>query len=293
MSGANKKDFLIRFSGYISVGMIAVAFVFVGLLTISKTGRTVNEIIIESALGFIVGMLIDSILGMQGINNGKRNDLYLSTKALHGETVESISPHIHQLDAWCRQKNADNLRRQRTKILMNEELSYEDYFDEDGKAKGYTPIYTGRDRAERKRERARRRAYREALRLKLTPLSTAALTAEGANPDDPYNFGETEGEYERHTLIGDALKKAFTALIFGYYCVEQVLSFSYAALLWRVLQISIHLVSGVFKMLAAQSFIINGQRAQIIRKINHLSAFKNDITEGKINVSDEVQRNEL
>lgn len=286
------KDFFIRFSGYISVGMIAVTFVLVGLLTISKTGRTVNEIVIESALGFIVGMLVDSILGMQGINNGKRNELYLSTKALHGETVESISPYIHQLDEWCRRKNEDNLRRQRTKILMNEELAYKDYFDENGKAKGYTQLYTGKNRAERKRERARNRAYRAALHLKLTPLSTAALTAEGANPDDPYNFGETEGEYERHTLIGDALKKAFTALIFGYYCVEQVVNFSYAALLWRVLQISIHLVSGVFKMLAAQSFIVNGQRAQIIRKINHLSAFKNDMIGGNTNVG-EIQGNQL
>jgi hypothetical protein len=292
MNGS-KKDILVRFSGYISVGMIAIAFVFVGLLTISKTGRTVNEIIIESALGFIVGMLIDSILGMQGINNGKQSKLYLDTKSLHGETVESISPHIHLLDSWCRRKNADNLRRQRTKILMNEELAYENYFDENGKAKGYTPIYKGKDKEELRRERARKRAYRKALRLKLTPLSTAALTAEGANPDDPFNFGETEGEYERHSLMSDALKKGFTALIFGYYCVEQVLNFSYAALLWRVLQISIHLVSGVFKMLAAQSFIVNNQRAQIVRKINHLSAFKNDITEGKLNVSDEVQRNEL
>lgn len=288
----NKKNFFVRFSGYISVGVIAVVFIFGGMLTISKTGRTLGEIVFESALCFIVGMLMDSILSMQGINEGKRNEAYLDTKTLHGETVESISPYIHQLEPWCRQKNADNLRRQRTKILMNEELLYEDYFDEQGKAKGYTPIYSGKDRDELKRERDRRRAYREALRLKLTPLSTAALTAEGANPDDPYNFGETEGEYERHTLMSDAFKKAFTALIFGYYCVEQVLNFSYAMLLWRGLQIAIHLVSGIFKMLAARSFIVHSQRMQIVRKINHLSAFKNDMAGGNNNVG-EIQGNKL
>lgn len=289
----NKRDILVRFSGYISVGLIAVAFVFVGLLTISKTGRTVKEIVYESALGFIVGMLMDSILSIQGINNGKRNELYLETKALHGQAVESISPHIHLLEPWCGIKNAENLRKQRTKILACEGLTYENYFDENGEAKGYTPIYNGKDKTELKREKSRQKAYRKALHLKLTPLSTDSLTADGANPDDPFSFGETEGEYERRSLTSDALKKAFTALIFGYYCVEQVINFSYASLLWRVLQISIHLVSGVFKMLAAQSFIVNNQRGQIIRKINHLSAFKNDITEGKINVSDEVQRNEL
>ena len=57
-----KKDLFIRFSGYISVGFIAMVFVAMGLITISKTGRSVSEIVIESALGFIVGLLIDSIL---------------------------------------------------------------------------------------------------------------------------------------------------------------------------------------------------------------------------------------
>lgn len=289
----NKKDIFIRFSGYISVGFIAIAFVFVGMVTISKTGRTISEVIIESALGFIVGMLIDSILGMQGINDGKRNDAYLDTKALHSETVESLSSHIHLLEPWCRRKNADNLRRQRAKILMSEEMVYDDYFDEQGKSKGYTPTYKGNDKYEIEREKARKKAYNKALRLKLTPLSTAALTAEGSNPDDPFNFGDTEGEYERRTLMSDALKKAFTALIFGYYCVEQVLNFNYATLIWRALQITIHLVSGVFKMLAARSFIVHSQRMQIVRKINHLTAFKNDVTEGKINGTGEVQGNQL
>lgn len=279
----NKKELLVRFSGYISVAIIVVVFVFVGMVTISKTGRSVRDIIIESALGFIAGMLIDSLLGMQGINDGKRNDEYLATKALHCEIVESIASYIHRLEAWCRRNNADNMRRQRTRILMNEEMLYEDYFDENGKAKGYTPVYEGRDKYELKRERARRKAYRQALRLKLTPLSTAALTAEGTNPDDPYDFGETEGEYKRHTLTSDAVKKALTAIIFGYYCVDQVLNFNYATLLWRGLQITIHLVSGVSKMLAARSFIVHSQRMQIVQKINHLTAFKNDVMEGKTN----------
>ena len=176
---------------------------------------------------------------------------------------------------------------------MNEEMIYEDYFDEQGKAKGYTRLYQGTDKSEIKREKARKKAYREALQLKLTPLSTAALTAEGSNHEDPFDFGETEGEYERHTLINVAIKKAVTALIFGYYCVEQVLNFNYANLIWRALQIAIYLVGGVFKMLAARSFIVHTQRMQIIQKINYLSAFKNDVTEGKLNGAGEIQGNQL
>ena len=210
-----KKDFFVKFSGYISVLFVAGAFLLVGLLTISKTGRTVREIVIESALGFIVGILIDSILGMQGINNGKRNELFLSTKALHGEAVEAISPHIHLLDGWCRLKNEEALRLQRTKILAAMEMKYDDYFDEEGQGRGYTLPDT-QNKQELKKARRKARAYKKALMLRLTPLSASALTSDSVRPDDPFYFGDSEVGYERKVLASDVFKKLLTALVFGY-----------------------------------------------------------------------------
>lgn len=277
-----KKDFFVKFSGYISVMFVAGAFVLVGLLTISKTGRTVREIIIESALGFIVGILIDSILGMQGINNGKRNELFLNTKSVHGEAVEAISPHIHLLDGWCRSKNEEALKLQRTKILAAMEMKYDDYFDSEGQGKGYTLPDT-QSKQELKKARRKARAYKKALMLRLTPLSASTLTSDSVHPDDPFYFGDSEAGYERKALASDVFKKLLTALIFGYYTVDQLVNFSPAALLWRLLQVTIYIVTGVMKMLSAQGFIIGDYRGQIIQKVNYLQMFKNHVERGEKN----------
>lgn len=274
-----KKDLFIRFSGYISVGFIAMVFVAMGLITISKTGRSVSEIVIESALGFIVGLLIDSILGLQGLSNGKRNDLFLETRTLHGETVDGISPHIHELDSWCAKKNSEALKLQRTRILAAEEMKYDDYFDQNGQGKGFSAPKANNKYEEKKYKRMER-AYAKALKLRLTQLSAAALTSDSVRPEDPHYLGESENEYKRHAIAEDAIKKAGVALIFGYYTVEQLISFSPAALIWRLLQVSVYIVTGVTKMISSQNFIINDYRQQIIRKVNYLLMFKNDIERG-------------
>lgn len=271
-----KKDIFTRFSGYISVSFIAIVFVAFGLLTINKTGRTVREVVIESALGFIVGILIDSLLGMQGLNNGKRTDIFLETKTLHGQIVDAISPYIHRLDEWCKKKNEEALKLQRTRILAAEELKYGDHFDEEGQGKGIK-LPEAKTKAEIKKNKRRQKAYNKALKLKLTPLSASALTSDSVRPDDPYYFGATESGYERKAIISDVFRKVMTALIFGFYTVDQIVNFSPAALIWRLFQISVYIVTGIMKMLSAQGFIVGDYRGQIVQKVNYLQMFKNDM----------------
>lgn len=292
------KDFLVRFSGYVVVFLLSAIFILASVVTISKSGRTVAEIIAEGALGLMFGLAIDSLLGMQGINNGKRSKEFLETKRLHGEAVDAISPRIHELDDWCEKKNREVLMLQRTKILAAEGLRYKDCFDADGQGLGYASDYTPKSKDElraldregrtqekdkRRRERARERAYYKALRLKLTPLSAASLTGDSARPDDPHYFGENERGYERRSIINDFFSKGCTAGIFGYYCVEQLINFSPAALIWRCLQVGIYLAGGIFKMISAQAFITGDYRGQIVRKIDYLQMFKNSKTEVKEN----------
>ena len=297
------KDFLVRFAGYIVVFLLSAVFILASVVTISKSGRTIAEIIAEGALGLMFGLAIDSLLGIQGINNGKRSKEFMETKKLHGETVDNISPRIHELDAWCEKKNAEALVLQRTKILAARGLRYIDYFDGEGQGLGYASGYTplskeklrtlGREerRQEKlkyKRERAREKAYYKALRLRLTPLSAASLTGDSARPDDPHYFGENEKGYEKRALFTDLFSKACMAGIFGYYCVEQIMNFSPAALIWRCLQVGIYLAGGIFKMLSAQAFITGDYRGQIIRKIDYLQMFNNSKVEEKDNGGDNV-----
>ena len=272
------RDFIRNFFGYITVALISAAFVAFEFVHVEKSGKGVLEIIADGAIGFIFGITINIFLRMQGLLSGENDEGYLATKSLHGETVERITPHINQLEPWCDKMNASELKKQRTRILSRSELRYDDYFDEDGNGKGFNIEKPPEDdKDEIKLYYDKRHAYYKALRLKLTPLSSASLIGETVNVDDPFYFGQSVIEYQKSSTIEDAVMKLIIAFSLGYFCVDSILDFSIAALIWQVLQVSIHLFLGILKMRGAYFYMVNDNRGQMIQKINHLSNFESEV----------------
>ena len=196
----------------------------------------------------------------------------------HGETVVKISPYIDRLDEWCKLKNEENLKVQRTRVLASEGMRYEDYFNEDGSAKDFKPDEEKlKNKTLRKTEKARIRCFKKALHLKLTPITAGALTSEGGKKQDPYNFGRTKGQYETQTSVRDIITKICIAGIFGYYGVRLIQDFNYATLIWNGLQVAIFLIMGCIKMYNSFMFVTGEYRTRIVNKTNNLEMFHNYI----------------
>ena len=124
------RAFLHRNAGYLIVLVVSVAYVATSVLGLNESGKSLMRILGDGAVAFIVGCAINIVLGLQGIINGERDERFLSTIALHAESVEKITPHIEKLDDWCSDRNEDNLVAQRTRILAAEGMKYSDYFDD-------------------------------------------------------------------------------------------------------------------------------------------------------------------
>lgn len=268
--------------GYFVVGLVSLIYIATAFITIGKTGKTVAEIIADGTIVLALGFFINRVFDLQGMMNGDREEKVQATYILHGETVVKISPYIDRLDAWCKIKNEENLKVQRTRILATEGMKYDDYFDESGAAKDFT-INEERlkNKTLRKDELKRIKCFRKALRLRLTPMTAGSLTSEGGKAQDPYFFGRTKKQYETQTGVKDIIFKVLIACIFGYYGVELIRDFSYANLIWKALQVGIFLVMGVIKMYASYMFVVDEYRGRIIKKIDNLQMFENYITENK------------
>ena len=117
--------------------------------------------------------------------------------------------------------------------------------------------------------------------MKLTPLSAGELTSEGTRATDPYNFGRTKEQYHRQVSLRDVVSKIGTALIFGYYSASLIENFSYAALIWNVLQVAIFILVGIIRMNSSEMFITDEYRGRIVKKINILEMFKNQMQTDK------------
>lgn len=272
------KVFLKQNVGYFVVALVSAIYIATAFVAIDETGKTIEQIIADTAVVFFLGYFINRVFDLQGMMNGDRDERVQMAIVVHGETVVKISPYIDKLDEWCNIKNEENLKLQRTKILASEGMRYEDYFCADGSAKEFVPDQEKlKNKFLRKSEKARMKCFKKALHLKLTPLSAGGLTSEGGKHQDPYNFGLTKRQYETRTSIKDLLSKVAIAAIFGYYGVQLIQDFSYAMLIWNGLQVGIFVIMGCIKMYNSFIFVTDEFRGRVVKKTNNLEMFYNYI----------------
>ena len=272
------RDFFKQNIGYFIVALVSIVYIATAFITVDETGKTIGEIIADTAVVFFLGLFINRVFDLQGMMNGDRDERVQMAIVTHGETVVKISPYIDRLDEWCKLKNEENLKVQRTRVLASEGMRYEDYFNEDGSAKDFKPDEEKlKNKTLRKTEKARIRCFKKALHLKLTPITAGALTSEGGKKQDPYNFGRTKGQYETQTSVRDIITKICIAGIFGYYGVRLIQDFNYATLIWNGLQVAIFLIMGCIKMYNSFMFVTGEYRTMIVNKTNNLEMFHNYI----------------
>lgn len=264
--------------GYIAVALVCLIFMLTAFLEMGKTGKTIGEIITDSAVFFFLGCLVTRMLDLQGLSEGERDERLIRTLELHGQTVDRISPHIEDLDAWCDDKNRAAMKMQRSKILACECMRYGDCFEEDGIAKPFEfKDENSKNKHLRRAENRRYRCYLKAVHLKLTPLTASDLTSEGGRADDPNYLGRTKAQYESQTRTWDIAMRLGTSLVFGYYAVDLLQDFSYANIIWRALQVAMLLLMGSIRRNMSYSFMTDEYRARIIKKIDHMQKFQNDM----------------
>ena len=283
------KDFFKNSVGYIAIFLLCALYLCVSFITISKTGKTVVEIVADTALAFVFGVCLNSIFELQGMLEGDRDPRMLATSKLHAETIDRISPHIEELSDWCETRNDEAIKVQRVRILASHGLKYDDCFDEDSVALPYTPgVYRTIDGLSRwkkhkeqkrikKMEKNRYRGYERAVQLTITPLTASVLTSEGGKANDPFYLGRTKLEYERTQTIKSVITRILTAMIFGYYGASLIEDFKWSSLIWVVLQVGIFVACGVMSYYTALMFVTDEYRGRIIKKIDNLQAFENFI----------------
>lgn len=272
---------LYKNAGYLAVLLISIVYITSSLVTISKTGKSIFEIIGTSVLSFIVGTLITSAFRSIGVHKGEMSEIMTSTNELHGKTVEEITPYIDKLDSYCENENKEALKRIRTKILAKAGLRYEDCFDENGIALEITidwessqPSAVSSQREMKKKIWQKKKAYNKAVHLRFKPLLASNLTSDGVNAENPFDFGNSKKAYTTQKNITGTFSRVLTAIIVGYFSVSFATSIDYATLIWNALQIVMYIVGGVVQMYASYNFIVDDYRQSIIKKIDYLQKFK-------------------
>lgn len=255
-------------AGYFAVIGLSLIYITSSLILISKTGKTIAEIIASGALSMVVGILIVGIFRSIGIQKGEGDDRTIATENLHSKKVEEVIPYIDELDEFCHLENERVIKNIRTKILAKEGLKYGDCFDENGVSKEI--ILDEKSKTYKKKIRA----YNKAVNLNIRPLVGSNLTAEGVNMDDPFNFGKTKKQYAASHNTSDLVVRGIMAIVFGYFSVAFASEIDFASIIWNTMQIIMYIAGGVMQMHNACMWVVNDYRHNKIRKIDILEKFK-------------------
>lgn len=268
----NKKNTFIEVfyknAGYFAVIGVSLVYIASSLILISKTGKTVAEIMASGALSMVVGILITGIFRSIGIQKGDDDERTIATETLHSQKVEEIIPHIDMLDDFCHLENQRVTKNIRIKILAKEGLRYVDCFDENGVSKELVADKNA------KTYKKKLRAYNKAVNLKIKPLVGSNLTAEGVNTDDPFNFGKTKKQYAASHNTSDLVVRGIMAVVFGYFSVAFASEINFASIIWNTMQIIMYIAGGVMQMHNSCMWVVNDYRHNKIRKIDILEKFK-------------------
>ena len=258
--------------GYIAVVLVSVAYVSTSFLTVATTGKSAWEIIYDGVLAFVVGVLMNRMFEKQGIINGDADHRVITTVEKHEDMVETVAPLLDELGEWCDEKNAQALARARRIYLSRYGMRYKDYFAEDGTPLPFVPAVCD-NRKDKRKEIIRKKRFEHAQNIKITQLSAGLLISDTGDPNDPYFLGRSKVEYETQSAKQDVRIKATLGFIFGYYGLALLADFSWAKLLWTVLQLAIFLLMGALKMEQSNIYVVDEYRSRITKKTSILKMF--------------------
>ncbi|MBE6673529.1 MAG: hypothetical protein E7596_00310 [Ruminococcaceae bacterium] len=275
MKKNNFTESFYRSAGYFVVVLISLVYVASSLINISKTGKSIYEIIATGVLSLIVGIMINGIFRSIGIRRGDEDERTVATNNLHARTVDEIAPYIDKLDEFCERENARVLREIRTRILAKEGMKYSDYFDSEGGTFENAKINCrGDSRIDREIDKARAKTYKKALRVKIKPLVSSNLTSDGVKASDPFDFGRSKKEFTSRKNASDMIIKLLMAVIFGYFGVSLASQVNVASIIWNALQIVLYITGGVIQMYSSYMWVVDDYRGSVIKKIDYLQKFK-------------------
>lgn len=279
--------------GYITIIILSVVYLATSFVTLSPSGKTVQQILIDGFAYAALSLAMDRLFALQGCRNGERDARVMSTIAAHGRAVDSVAGWFDRLEVWCEQESAAALAKIRAAILSKEGMKYDTYFDGAGEALGYErdempkkyeaheddlPAVAFKKLKMRvrweKAQKQREWCYRRAMRCSITPLTPASLTGFAGKMDDPYDFGSSALERESRGSLTGIVSKAATMLLVGYIGVELLEDFSYETLILRSLQIALSLAMGVIRYYRSYMYVTEEYRGKIIKKIDCLQMFE-------------------
>lgn len=248
------KDWLID----IVIALMLIVYVLKTLVTIEVTSADVLGIIGDGLLMLVFLMSIKSLMLRKGIFTGEKTEGYIKTKARYEEQLLKIMPKSQYLAEYTSMFNAREQKEKLTRILAQYGMSYEQYIK-------------GIDNP----TKAQEAAIKAANKAKCLRITVTDLTGSGVTDERKPGLGKTKNEFLKTKSVTDISITLLSMVIFSVFTFKLAGNFSWANLIWTVMQCVVFLIKGTMSFMSAYVFVTDEYTNRLIRQTNMLIDFDN------------------
>lgn len=261
------KDNLINFI----IVLIVVIYIVRGIAKIVKTNATVDEIIADGILTFVVSITIKLLFRKKAIMVGFEKPSVKATCNAYGDSINSIAPNIDKLDEFCDDENKNRLRIEQTTFLLKYGVKYAEF--ESGKYE-VLPSRKGIDSRQYKLLKYKHKGCTKAKKIRIFRYTSKLIT-------NAYDTTESERElltastkkYQSKQFLMNALIGAVCGVLFGYYTLGKG-EINVENIIWCSLQMALYLAFGMIEYFNTLEYITKTIREKIKRVMAIIDKFK-------------------
>lgn len=264
----------------IALFLVCAIYIFYGIITIEKTGKTIPQIIADGTISFLIGYVIKALLNNQGIANGEKSENFINARNFYLKLLDETSNIQHYLQNYCDLENEKTLKRVQTAILRKHNLKYD--------------LFINNEYDLSKLDKKQIKAIYKAREVNIHLINDAILLSDSQlNLDTGKDLSVSKKSYIKSSNLKTAIIMILFALIIGYYGVDPTKGFNWSGALWSAIQIAIYLSLGAMQYFSGYTFMADTYRTALVRKSNHLERFKNMYNENPNRFKDEEDYEEI
>lgn len=239
----------------IALILVCFAYIFYGMLTVEKTGKTISEIVGGGLISAVTGFLIKTLRRKSGIQDGMISPVFIAKINAYGQKKVEISPYISELPQFCNYKNATRLKQKQAEYLVRYSMDYDlfmqGYYDND---------------------KTKKKILEKVRKMEVYQYTPVTFTNAYDNATEEEDILSTNvKKYESKDTISKILTTVVCGFLFGYYTVGQEISMTNVT--WAILQISLYLIMGQIDYNNSYYYVTQTLRGKIERVICVLDEF--------------------
>ncbi len=256
--------------------IIVAVYALSGLINIQETGKTPLEILASGFIAMVLAWSISTLLGQKGILSGQRSEIYNKTMAEYGNKVSSIDGHTDEFEKFCEEQKAYEKEKIQRSIIASAGLKWDKVFVD-----GQFVITTDLTKDEKK-------AIKKAILARVYNMEAGYILG-GMEQELKSTKDESLASFQIKESARTGFLKVINSVIFGIYSIQIMQDFNWAAVIWKMLEVSVWMGFGYMAFFTNYEFVIDKYRKQIISKINLIVKF-NDILKKYPNKYTEVKK---